>query len=160
MDIDKLWDKYLETRSLLLRNRIIEHNLPLVISVVKYMYKSILYGYEFDDLVSYGVFGLIKAVELFDPSRGCKFCTYATPKIRGSILDEIRKDDWVPRSVRTKIKKAKEKINMLQHVCGEDIDPYYEAKESGLTPREYNIMKNNHVIAFTETLEQMIGDPR
>jgi len=76
--------------------------------LVKYVAGRVIVGFppnvEFDDLVSYGIFGLIDAVDKFEPERGIKFETYAVSRIKGAILDGLRSNDWVPRSVRQKAK--------------------------------------------------------
>jgi RNA polymerase sigma factor for flagellar operon FliA len=71
-----------------------------------------------NDLVSYGVFGLIDAIDKFEPERGFKFETYAIPRIRGAILDELRALDWVPRSVRSRAREIERTITELEHKLG------------------------------------------
>lgn len=88
-----------------LREQIIIEYAPLVKLVAGRLNMYLGYNVEYDDLVGYGVFGLIDAIDKFDYSKGIKFETYASLRIRGSILDQIRKMDWIPRSLRQKQKR-------------------------------------------------------
>lgn len=119
MSVDKtaqseeaLWRDYLTSKSPATREAIILKYAPLVKYVAGRVAIGLPSNVEFDDLVSFGVFGLMDAIEKFDLSRGIKFETYAIARIRGAILDGLRSNDWVPRSVR---QKARE----LERVCAE-----------------------------------------
>lgn len=119
MSVDKtaqseetLWQDYLTSKSPATREAIILKYAPLVKYVAGRVAIGLPSNVEFDDLVSFGVFGLMNAIEKFDLSRGIKFETYAIARIRGAILDGLRSNDWVPRSVR---QKARE----LERVCAE-----------------------------------------
>ncbi len=119
MSVDKtaqsdeaLWQNYLVSKSPATREAIILKYAPLVKYVAGRVAIGLPSNVEFDDLVSFGVFGLMDAIEKFDLSRGIKFETYAIARIRGAILDGLRSNDWVPRSVR---QKARE----LERVCAE-----------------------------------------
>ena len=109
---DTLWRDYLTSKSPATREAIILKYAPLVKYVAGRVAIGLPSNVEFDDLVSFGVFGLMDAIEKFDLSRGIKFETYAIARIRGAILDGLRSNDWVPRSVR---QKARE----LERVCAE-----------------------------------------
>jgi RNA polymerase sigma factor for flagellar operon FliA len=100
----------------LLRNTLMERHYPLVKYIAERLLQTLPKSIELDDLVSAGLFGLMDAIRGFDPERGIKFKTYCTTRIRGSILDQLRSQDWVPRLVRLKagrIEKA------LQRLTGE-----------------------------------------
>jgi RNA polymerase sigma factor FliA len=119
MSVDKtvqgeeiLWQSYLTSKSPATREAIILRYAPLVKYVAGRVAIGLPSNVEYDDLVSFGVFGLLDAIEKFDPSRGIKFETYAIARIRGAILDGLRSNDWVPRSVR---QKARE----FERVCAE-----------------------------------------
>jgi RNA polymerase sigma factor for flagellar operon FliA len=84
------------------RQRLLEQYIPLVKNVAGRMAMGFPKSVELSDLVNTGVIGLIEAMSNFDPERGVKFETYAVPRIRGAILDELRSLDWVPRSTRAK----------------------------------------------------------
>ena len=102
VDIDALWAKFFKDRSEALRNKLMECYLPLVKYTAERIYVKLPDKVEVDDLVSAGIFGLMDAIDAFDPKRGVKFATYCTPRVRGAILDELRSMDWVPRLVRAR----------------------------------------------------------
>jgi len=108
----ELWQEYLTTRSQSAREPLILKFAPLVKYVAGRVAIGLPPNVEFDDLVSFGIFGLMDALDKFDPARGIKFETYAIARIRGAILDGLRSNDWVPRSVR-------QKARGLEHVCAE-----------------------------------------
>ena len=113
-----LWQKYLSTKSPAAREGIILRYAPLVKYVAGRVAIGLPSNVEFDDLVSYGVFGLMDAIEKFDPSRGIKFETYAIARIRGAILDGLRSNDWVPRSVRQKARELERACAELENHLG------------------------------------------
>jgi RNA polymerase sigma factor (sigma-70 family) len=101
-DIDELWAQYKAEGQQELRDQLIVHYSPLVKYVAGRVASGLPQNVDQADLVSYGIFGLIDAIEKFDLDRGFKFETYAIARIKGNILDELRSIDWVPRSVRAK----------------------------------------------------------
>lgn len=100
--VDALWAQYKANGARSERDQLILHYSPLVKYVAGRVAVGLPQNVEQSDLVSYGIFGLIDAIEKFDPKRGYKFETYAIARIRGAIIDELRAIDWVPRSVRAK----------------------------------------------------------
>lgn len=114
----KLWKDYKKIKSDLLRDTIIKRYLYLV----KYVAGRIAIGLppniEFGDLVSYGILGLFDAIEKYDVSQGNKFETYAVSRIRGSIMDELRKLDWAPRLLRKKAREVEKKCKELEDRLG------------------------------------------
>jgi len=100
LDHKELWRRYKNEGDDSARERLIEHHLPLVKYVLGRMPVTPPVHMEHEDLAEAGVVGLIRAVKEFDPSRETRFSTFAVPRIRGSILDELRAQDWVPRSAR------------------------------------------------------------
>lgn len=101
-EIAGVWQRYKACADATLREQLILHYAPLVTSVASRVGMKLPSTVEHADLVSYGMFGLIDAIEKFEVDREIKFETYATSRIRGAILDELRASDWVPRSVRSK----------------------------------------------------------
>ena len=99
-DIDRLWAEYKDAGRREQRDQLIVHYSPLVKYVAGRVATGLPQSVDQADLVSYGIFGLIDAIEKFDPDRGAKFEPYAMRRIRGAILDELRALDWIPRSVR------------------------------------------------------------
>jgi RNA polymerase sigma factor FliA len=105
-ELQLLWTSYKDTVSMQARESLILHYSPLVKYVASRVATGLPATVEQADLVSYGMFGLIDAIERFDLSRNIKFETYAIPRIRGAIIDELRSLDWVPRSVRFKAREV------------------------------------------------------
>lgn len=102
VDIQKVWKDFKRTNDEGLRNILVERYLPLVRYIAERLLAKLPQNIELEDLTSAGIFGLLDAVKGFDLSRGVKFETYCTTRIRGAILDELRSLDWVPRIVRNK----------------------------------------------------------
>ena len=110
-----LWAEYKVTGSPLARDKLILQYSPLVKYVAGRVSTGLPANIEQADLVSYGIFGLIDAIEKFEPGRGNKFETYAISRIRGAIIDELRAIDWVPRSVRSKAREIEKAIAKLEN---------------------------------------------
>jgi RNA polymerase sigma factor FliA len=110
----KLWKSFKEDGSPSAREHLIVHYSPLVKYVASRVATGLPANVEQADLVSYGIFGLIDALEKFDPAREIKFETYAIPRIRGAIIDELRSLDWVPRSVRYKAREVEKAYAELE----------------------------------------------
>lgn len=99
------WNRYFKNQDSVVRKRLLNRYLPLVRNVAGRMAINFPRSVELCDLINTGVIGLIEAFRNYDPSRGVKFETYAVPRIRGAILDELRSLDWVPRSTRAKARE-------------------------------------------------------
>jgi RNA polymerase sigma factor for flagellar operon FliA len=118
MEINTLWDNYIKTKDVKVREELIIKYLYLVKFVAGRLYTNYGNNVEYDDLVSYGVFGLIDAIEKYDTCRGVKFDTYAQLRIKGSIIDYLREIDWLPRSVRQKAKELEKAYYELENELG------------------------------------------
>jgi RNA polymerase sigma factor FliA len=112
--IQTLWQDYRDSKDQELRDRLILTYAPLVKFVAGRVGASLPAHVDEQDLVSYGLLGLIGAIERFDPSREIKFETFAMARIRGAIIDELRSLDWVPRSVRTRARQIERAIQTLE----------------------------------------------
>ena len=135
----ELWEEYSRTGNG--RDELILKYLPLIKYVVGRMAVTPPQGLDFEDILSFGVFGLMDAVEKFDPEKGFVFQTYAIPRIRGAILDELRKCDWFSRTGREKVQKfnrAMEKVlrdkgetddALIMSEMGVDAEEYYEIQD-------------------------------
>jgi RNA polymerase sigma factor for flagellar operon FliA len=115
---ETVWRRYREGNEPEARETILEGYLPLVKNVAGRMALGFPRSVELSDLVSTGVIGLIEALSNFDPDRGVKFETYAVPRIRGAILDELRALDWVPRSTRAKSREVERATAKLENRLG------------------------------------------
>ena len=155
---DKLWKDYIKTRSEKLREQIIVEYVPLVKLVAGRLNMYLGYTVEYDDLVGYGIFGLIDAIDKFDYGKGIKFETYASLRIRGSILDQIRKMDWIPRSVRQKQKQMESAITKLEKEKGANVKDKDIAQELGISIEEYRnwegLTNISNIASLDEFMEQ------
>lgn len=115
LDINEQWRLYKEQGDFQARDRLILAYSPLVKYVAGRMSNGLPAHIEEGDLVSYGLLGLIGALERFDPSRNIKFETYAVSRIKGSIIDELRALDWVPRSVRSWARRVETVVTQLEN---------------------------------------------
>jgi len=115
---EELWIEYKKTRNPAIRELFIKQYAPLVKYVAGKVAVGMPSNVEFDDLVGFGVFGLLDAIDKFDPEKNVKFKTYAVTRIRGSIFDELRSIDWVPRSVRQKTREIEDAIVRLESKLG------------------------------------------
>ncbi|MBQ6813953.1 MAG: FliA/WhiG family RNA polymerase sigma factor [Lachnospiraceae bacterium] len=133
---NKLWAEYSKTHNAEVREKIIIEYAPLVKIVAGRLSMYLGYNVEYDDLVGYGIFGLIDAIDKFDYGKGIKFETYASLRIRGAILDQIRKMDWIPRSLRQKQKKIDAAMSKLEVEFGRPATDEELAKEIGISEDE------------------------
>src|SRR5271156_588067 len=132
VDVQQLWRDYHSSRSVALRNQLVERYLPLVKYNAERIWSRLPDGVELDDLISAGVFGLMDAIDAFDLERGVKFETYCVPRIRGAMLDELRTMDWVPRLVRSKASKMEEARKSLEASLGRPPRPDELASKLGV----------------------------
>lgn len=114
-DIDGLWERFKASADPDARDGLIIHFSPLVKFVAGRVGVGLPRNVDQADLVSYGIFGLIDAIDKFEPERGFKFETYAINRIKGAILDELRGLDWVPRSVRARAREIERSLAELEH---------------------------------------------
>jgi RNA polymerase sigma factor for flagellar operon FliA len=114
---------------------------------------------ELEDLVSAGTLGLIQALEGFDVSRGLVFSTYAMQRIRGAMLDDIRKHDWTPRSVHHKYRQVAEAINAIEAETAEPAQPGAVADRLGISVDEYHRILADSATSRLFSLEETIEEP-
>jgi RNA polymerase sigma factor for flagellar operon FliA len=147
-DIDQLWRDYQEARTDGLRNKLIEHYMPLVRYNAERVWSKLPNEVELDDLVSCGIIGLMDSIASFDLDRGVKFATYCSRRIRGAILDELRERDWVPRIVRNRMRRVEEARKGLEAQLGRDPNDDELAKEMNLPAEEFKrvVGDTNHSI--------------
>lgn len=155
---EQLWKEFLKNPSAELREQIIVEYAPLVKIVAGRLSMYLGYNVEYDDLVGYGIFGLIDAIDKFDINKEVKFETYASLRIRGSILDQIRKMDWIPRTVRQKQKKIDEAVKQIESRTGRSALDEEIAQELGLTGDELtnwqSQLKVTNLVSLNEYVEQ------
>ncbi len=153
----ELWTRYKQERSRELRDKLIIQYSPLVKYVAGRVAVGLPHSVEQSDLVSYGVFGLIDAIEKFDLERGYKFETYAISRIKGAILDELRSIDWVPRSVRSKarsIERAYATLEAQSHRAPTDAEV---ASELGLNDKQFQSALSQISFVGVAALDEMLS---
>lgn len=156
-DIDRLWAEYKENGSRRARDQLIVHFSPLVKYVAGRVAVGLPQNVDQADLVSYGLFGLIDAIDKFEPERGFKFETYAISRIKGNILDELRAIDWVPRSVRAKarqIEKAYAKLEAERHRAPTEDEL---AEELDMTPEQLQASLSKISFVGVVALDEFVG---
>ncbi len=134
---DNLWKEFKKTKSSALRDTIIRKYMPLVKYVAGKVSVGLPASMEFDDLVGFGQFGLLDAINKYDLDKKVKFKTYAVTRIRGAIFDEMRQLDWVPRSIRQKSREIEDTISELESKLSRPATDAEIAKEMNLTEEEY-----------------------
>ena len=155
----EIWDKFIKTGEG--RDDLIQRYLPLIKYVVGRMAINPPPGLDYEDILSFGVFGLMDAVDRFDPEKGFVFQTFAIPRIRGAILDELRKYDWYSRTGREKVQKlnrAMEKV--LQDKGG--LKDEWIIKEMGIDEAEYweiqELASRGFIASLDEVMQLDDGD--
>ncbi len=137
MSEEELWPRYCRTRDPAIREAFIKQYAPLVKYVAGKVAAGMPNKVEFEDLVGYGVFGLIDAIDKFDPMKHVKFKTYAVTRIRGAIFDELRAIDWIPRSVRQKAREIEDAVASLEARLGRPASDSEIAASMGLSDDEF-----------------------
>lgn len=156
IDNSKLWEDYSRTKAPELREKLIIQYSGLVKLVAGKLSMYLGYNVEFDDLVGYGIFGLIDAIDKFDYGKGVKFETYASLRIRGAILDQIRKMDWIPRTLRQKQKQLDNAYRKLETEYGRTVTDAEVAKELNITVDELESLQNETKITNLVSLDEYI----
>ena len=154
----RLWQEYAKVKSADIREKLILEYAPLVKLVAGRLSMYLGYNVEYEDLVSYGIFGLIDAIDKFDYTKPVKFETYASLRIRGAILDQIRKMDWIPRTIRQRQKQIDAAMKKFEISHGRQASDAELAEELGIKEEEYiewqSQMKVTGVVSLNEFMEQ------
>lgn len=144
------------------RDRLVLHYQPLVWSIANHIGTRLPAHVDNEDLASYGMIGLLDAITKFDPDRGLKFQTYAGKRISGQIFDELRKLDWVPRSVHGQVKAVTETAADLERALQRPVSDVEVAKAAGLSPEEVAEARSQQsyisVMALDALLDNSVGD--
>lgn len=153
----KLWEKYSQNKSSEIREQLILEYAPLVKLVAGRLSMYLGYTVEYDDLVSYGIFGLIDAIDKFDRLKDVKFETYASLRIRGAILDQIRKMDWIPRTVRQRQRELDRAMHEVEIETGHPATDEELALKLNITEDELlewqSQLKVTNVVSLNEFME-------
>ena len=143
LDIDQIWEQFHKAHSDHFRNVLMKHYMYLVRYAAERLYSKLPDKVELDDLISAGIFGLMDAIDAFDPARGVKFETYCSPRIRGSILDELRSMDWVPRLVRARAHQLAKATQSLETHLGRKPTKKEIAEELDMGMEEFNRLQRD-----------------
>jgi RNA polymerase sigma factor for flagellar operon FliA len=161
VDTEKLWAEYQKKPSAELREQLIIAYSQLVKLVAGRLSMYLGHNVEYEDLVSYGIFGLIDAIDKFDMDKNVKFETYASLRIRGAILDQIRKMDWIPRTVRQRQRRIDDAIKSIEMRTGKTASDEEIAEELGVSEDELcswqSQLKVTNVVSLNEFEEQGAG---
>lgn len=136
LSVQRDWSRYLKEQDPDMRKRLLNRYLPLVRNVAGRMAINFPRSVELCDLINTGVIGLIEAFHNFDPDRGVKFETYAVPRIRGAILDELRSLDWVPRSTRARAREIERALLEFENLEGRPPSDAELAEQLNITVEE------------------------
>ena len=150
------WNKYLQEQDPEVRQRLLNRYLPLVRNVAGRMAINFPRSVELCDLINTGVIGLIEAFRNFDPDRGVKFETYAVPRIRGAILDELRSLDWVPRSTRAKAREIERALLSFENDFGRPPTDEELAKALNMTIDDLHLSLEDVSKTTLLSLDEMI----
>ena len=153
--LDRAQSQYAQFRDPQARDRLLVENLPLVKYIAGRLAIGLPKSVEMDDLISAGVIGLIEALNSFNISKGVKFETYASLRIRGAILDELRSVDWVPRSTRAKYREIERTISKLENDLGRSPTDEELAEGLGVSLHEYYEMIDDVSSATLLSLDEL-----
>ena len=152
----KLWSDYARTKSSEIREQLIIEYAPLVKLVAGRLSMYLGYNVEYEDLCSYGIFGLIDAIDKFDTMKDVKFETYASLRIRGSILDQIRKMDWIPRTIRQRQRQIDAVMKEIEANKGRPATDEEIAQGLGISTDEYSEMQSQMKITGVVSLDEFM----
>lgn len=151
---EKLWEEYTKYRTSSTREKLILEYIELVKIIAGRLSMYFGKNVEYDDLIGYGSLGLIDAIEKFDYKKGVKFETYASFRIRGAIIDEIRKLDWVPRTVRKKQNDLKRAISKIELDSGEKATEEELVEELGISSEDLNDLRSQIELSAISSLDE------
>ena len=143
LNIDQIWEQFYKTGDTQFRNLLMEHYRPLVKYTAERLRSKLPDKVELDDLISAGIFGLMDAIDAFDPTRGVKFETYCSPRVRGAILDELRSMDWVPRLVRARAHQLTKAVHSLETHLGRKPTEKETAEELNMNVEEFSRLQHD-----------------
>jgi RNA polymerase sigma factor for flagellar operon FliA len=153
-NMENVWKTYAKSRDPELKNHLILKYAQLVKIVAGRLVIHVGQHVGYEDLISYGIFGLIDAIDKFDPFKGVKFETYASLRIRGSIIDNIRKMDWIPRTLRQKNKQLEQVFSQFESETGRTPTDEELAERLNITVDEARSMISKSSVASLISLDE------
>jgi RNA polymerase sigma factor for flagellar operon FliA len=157
-NIEEVWAQFHKNRDENNRNILMEHYRGLVKYCAERLHSKLPEKVELDDLISAGIFGLMDAIDAFDPERGVKFETYCSPRIRGSILDELRSMDWVPRLVRARAHQLAKATHSLETNLGRKPTEKEIAEEMEMNMQEFDRVQKDATAVSLVSLSTKYSD--
>lgn len=152
---EKYWEKWIEARDPQAADHLLRIYMPLVHYHVHRLLMNLPKNVDKEEMKSYGMMGLYDALEKFDPTRELKFDTYASFRIRGAIIDGLRKEDWIPRTLRDKIKKLEATIDTLEQELMREVTPEEVSIRLNISVDEVESLMNDslmvHVLSMDDT---------
>jgi RNA polymerase sigma factor for flagellar operon FliA len=152
------WRGYKETGDQELRNQLVLHYTSLARYIAVKIGATLPSSVDRDDLTSYAILGLMDAIDKYDPAKGTAFSTYAMTRIKGHIIDQLRSQDWVPRSVRSKVRELERARVETERAVGHPPADHEVAEHLGLTLRELWTLQSQGAVTHVGALEENDGD--
>ncbi len=157
-ELELVWIEYKESGDQQLKNKLLENYLHEVRRVADRLYMKLPQQVDKEDLYSAGLFGLMDSIEKYDLTREVKFESYCSTRINGSILDSLRKQDWVPRLVRSTANRLDRAWMELQNLSGREPTDFEMAEHLGVTDDEYETMQREAAAASVMSISEQISD--
>lgn len=157
-DIADVWREYKASGDPLLQEKLVVHYQGLVYKLAQKIARKLRQGVEFEELVSDGMLGLVRAIDAFEPARGFQFSTYATPVVRGSIYNGLRRLDWLPERTRTKARNFQKAVDKLSVIQGRRPTEEDIAKELEISAKEVYELIANLSSMYLLSLDQPVGE--
>lgn len=157
-DIAEVWREYKATGDPMLQEELVVHYQGLVYKLAHKIVRKLRQGTEVEELISDGMLGLVKAIDAFEPERGFKFSTYATPVIRGSIYNGLRRLDWLPERTRAKARNLQKAMDKLSQLNGRRPTEDDLAEELAMSAKEVYDLISNLSSMYLLSLDQPIGE--
>jgi RNA polymerase sigma factor for flagellar operon FliA len=160
--IDRIWEKFNKNKNKKFKNQLIEHYYPYVHKIANQLSKHLTSAITPDELASHGVEGLYKAIDNFDQNRNVRFRTYAYRRIHGAMLDGLRKNDWVPRSVRARQSKIEKATRVIESKLGHGASQEDILSVLGIDTHKFNKsverFKARHLVSIDSCSDHDIDD--
>ncbi|MDE0960453.1 MAG: FliA/WhiG family RNA polymerase sigma factor [Planctomycetota bacterium] len=157
-ELERVWIDYKDTPNLDLKNDLLERYLPIVRYTADRLHMKLPQQVDVEDLYSAGIFGLMDAIDNYDLTRGVKFESYCSTRVRGSILDSLRKQDWVPRLVRSTANKIDAAWKEFQNQNGREPTDFEMAIQLGVDDEEFEKMQREASAASMTSISEQISD--
>lgn len=158
MSIDQVWEKFINKRDEEARQKLILHNLPLVKHLAGRVAVKLPYFIQREDLEGYGVIGLMEALDKYDPAMGNNFDSYAYHRIRGAMLDEVRRQNWLPRTAWQKLQTLRTTRERLESELGGTVSDDVVAQEMGISVDELQQLVFNGNKMYLQSLDEEVSN--